>query len=196
MLRSKSDAPTSRTSASASWAARRIRRRVAARRPEVARPGASRRASESTDPEAENAGRRPASAAAASPAASAKRRERASTEISALRGRAAPPSRTRAAVSQTAPSVPRAPPESASTTVSARKCRTMRPRDAPMAVRIATSRRRARPRASSRFATFTQASNRTNATATTSSRSGFRELPEMASASGTISSLQPVFFSG
>ena len=44
---------------------------------------------------------------------------------------------------------------------SVRSCRVTREREAPMAVRTASSRTRARPRARSRFATFAQATRRT-----------------------------------
>ena len=56
-------------------------------------------------------------------------------------------------------------PMIASATLSVASCRTIRCRVAPSAVRSATSRARAAPRASNRFATFAQAMSSTSATA-------------------------------
>ena len=74
-----------------------------------------------------------------------------------------------------APSRPRAP-ASESSTLSVSSCRMMRPRPAPMAARIAISRRRPTARASSRFATFAQAISSTKLTAPTSTSSDERTL--------------------
>ncbi len=60
---------------------------------------------------------------------------------------------------------PAMPPSTARTRLSASTCRTMRPRPAPMAARIASSRERAARRASSRLATLPQAISSTSATA-------------------------------
>ena len=56
---------------------------------------------------------------------------------------------------------PSTPPSSDSTTLSVSSCRTMRPRPAPIAARIAISRLRTVARTSSRLATFAQAMSRT-----------------------------------
>ena len=57
------------------------------------------------------------------------------------------------------------PPIMESSTLSVRSCRTMRPRAAPMAARIAISRERPIARANSRLATLAQAISRTQPTA-------------------------------
>ena len=67
--------------------------------------------------------------------------------------------------SQTATNVPAAPPEMPSTTLSVRFWRMRRDLPAPRTARIAISRRRAVPRARSKFATLAQASSSTAATA-------------------------------
>ncbi len=56
---------------------------------------------------------------------------------------------------------PPAPPKSESSSPSVSSCRTKRPRLAPSDKRIATSRRRAAPRAKSMFARFRQAMSST-----------------------------------
>ena len=56
---------------------------------------------------------------------------------------------------------PRMPPASESSTLSVSNCRMIRPRPAPMAVRIAISRLRPVARTSNRFATFAHAISRT-----------------------------------
>ena len=60
---------------------------------------------------------------------------------------------------------PIAPPTTESATLSVSNWRMIRPRPAPIAARMATSRLRAVARTSSRFATLAQAIRRTNATA-------------------------------
>ena len=60
---------------------------------------------------------------------------------------------------------PSTPPATDSSTLSVSSCRMMRPRDPPIAARIAISLRRPVARTSSRFATFEQAIRRTKLTA-------------------------------
>ena len=66
-------------------------------------------------------------------------------------------SATMASMMFDASSAPSAPPASETTRLSARSCRTIAPRVAPMDVRIASSRWRVVPRASRRLATFAHA---------------------------------------
>ena len=73
----------------------------------------------------------------------------------------------------------------ASSTLSVSSCRATRPRVAPSAVRIASSRRRALARASSRLATLAHAMRSTNPTAPSSTRSGVRTSPVRFSRSET-----------
>src|SRR6266576_281390 len=70
-----------------------------------------------------------------------------------------------------APATPSPPPRDASTTLSVSSCLTTRPRPAPKADRMASSRPRAPARASVRLATLTQPIIRTRPTATTSTSS-------------------------
>jgi hypothetical protein len=92
---------------------------------------------------------------------------------------------------------PRAPPTSASTTLSVSSCRTSRLRPAPSAERTTSSRWRAEPRASCRFATLAQAISSTKPTAASSSHS-----PRTVSrsrklfCSGSTLTLQPFLSSG
>ena len=60
---------------------------------------------------------------------------------------------------------PTSPPASDSTTLSVSSCRMIRPREPPIAARIAISRRRPVARTSSRFATFAHAMSSTKLTA-------------------------------
>ena len=80
---------------------------------------------------------------------------------------------TRPALSQCASTAPAAAPTTASSTLSAISCRTMRPREAPMASRTAISRSRAVARASIRLARFAQAMSSTSAVMTSRTHSGF-----------------------
>ena len=74
--------------------------------------------------------------------------------------------------------------------------RTIRRRVAPSAPRIAISRCRAAPRASSRFATFAQAMSSTNATAPASTSSAGRTSPASSSRSESTRTVHPVSKSG
>ena len=75
-------------------------------------------------------------------------------------------------IPHTANSTPAPPPRSASSTLSVSNCLTMRIRLAPTLRRSAISRLRAAARASSRFATFAQASARINPTSASRINSG------------------------
>ena len=90
---------------------------------------------------------------------------RASRLASARRGTLAGASATRAEMHHTATRMPAAPETAASTALSVISCRTMRLRLAPIAARMAISRLRAEPLASSRFAILAQAISRISATA-------------------------------
>ena len=70
-------------------------------------------------------------------------------------------------------------------------CRTILARLAPNARRTAISRCRADALANRRFATFTQAINRMNATASKSEISSVRVLPTTTSFNGLTDSVQP-----
>ena len=70
--------------------------------------------------------------------------------------------------------IPRMPPTSDSTTLSVSSWRMMRPRDPPIAARMAISRRRPVARTSRRFATLAQAISRTKLTAPPSTSSDDR----------------------
>ena len=72
----------------------------------------------------------------------------------------------RARIPATPSTMPSAPPATDSRTLSVSSCLMIRPRPAPIAERIAISRRRAVARTSSRFATLAQAMSRTKTTAT------------------------------
>ena len=86
---------------------------------------------------------------------------------------------------QYANSRPSAPPPSPRRTLSVSSWRTMRPRLAPSAARIASSFCRLTPRDSSRFATLAQAMSSTQATAPMRSASERRTPPTTCSCSGT-----------
>ena len=73
---------------------------------------------------------------------------------------------------------PAMPPAAASTRLSVSIWRTSRPRPAPSAVRTPTSRSRAALRASSRFATLTQATSSTSTTAPDQREQRGPELPD------------------
>jgi hypothetical protein len=96
------------------------------------------------------------------------------------------PERARRPVAHQARSSPRAQPRSESSTLSARSCRTRRPRPAPRAERTDISFCRPAARARSRFATLVQAISSTNAAAPSATRSCGRRSPNQASASGVM----------
>ena len=75
-------------------------------------------------------------------------------------------------------------------------CWKTRPRPAPSADLIASSLRRPRPRANSRFPTFAQAISSTSATAASSVTSVVRMSPTISSCSGTIVAPQPALACG
>ena len=102
----------------------------------------------------------------------------------AARGNVAGASDLKRRSSQPASTSPVPAPAIASRMLSVSSCRTMRHRAAPSAVRIASSRRRATLRASSRLATFAHAMSRTNATAPCRTSNVRRLLSTMISWSG------------
>ena len=79
---------------------------------------------------------------------------------------------------------PAAPPAADSTRLSVRSCRTSRERLPPSAARIVSSRWRAAPRESSRFAMLAQAMSSTRATALASTRIAGRTVSVRSSTSG------------
>ena len=87
--------------------------------------------------------------------------------------------------------MPTPPDSNAISADSSKNCRAMRKRPAPSATRIATSFRRAMPRAISRFATFPQAISNTRPVHTESSSKARRVLPRTWSRSGTTATPQP-----
>ena len=100
-------------------------------------------------------------------------------------GRFSGASATNPARPQNAPSTPRLPPSSASRNASVKYWRTNRPRAAPSALRMASSRSLTDAWASSKFATFAHATSSRNPTAPSRSSSEERALPVIASCSGT-----------
>ena len=116
-------------------------------------------------PVAVSAGTRPNTTLVATAIAIVKASTRQSTPTSPSRGMLAGPIAISARVAQNATTSPATPPARPSTTLSARNCCTSRQRPAPSAARTATSRVRPLARASSRLATFTQATRRTSVTA-------------------------------
>jgi hypothetical protein len=79
--------------------------------------------------------------------------------------------------------MPMPAPAAESITLSVNNCRTSRAGDAPIAVRIESSRRRATLRESSMFATLAQATSRTSSTAPCSTSSIWRLFDERKSCS-------------
>ena len=106
---------------------------------------------------------------------------RQSSPTSATRGNDAGLSASRASMPQPANSTPSPPPMRERTRLSVSSCRTSRQRLAPSAVRMAISFWRAAARASSRLATLAQVMIRTKPTAPSSTSSGNRTLPTIAS---------------
>jgi hypothetical protein len=121
---------------------------------------------------------------------------RQSSAMSLFDWNAGGPNRTRIATSPRASGSPVTAPMSASATLSVASCRTIRSRVAPRAVRSATSRARAAPRASNRFATFAQAMSSTNATAADPITSSGRTSLAISSRSGMTRAPQPAFVTG
>ena len=108
------------------------------------------------------------------------------------RGRLAVLTLSRARIPTTPATEPTAAPARESSTLSVSSCRTMRARPAPMATRMAISRRRPMARASSRLATLAQAISSTRLTAPTSTSS--EERTSLTRASRMGSRLKPSFF--
>ena len=122
--------------------------------------------------------------------ASVKSRTYGSMPISVERGRLSGAAARTRLVPQRASSKPIAAAPRDSRTLSVNNWRTMRPRSAPSAVRMANSRLRAVERASSKLATLAQAMISTNPTAPTSSSSVDWMYPTMSSFMRT--SLRPM----
>ena len=100
-------------------------------------------------------------------------------------GIASAPARTIARKPTTPAARPSTPPATASSVLSVSNCRTTRERCAPSAARVAISRRRRCPRASSSVATLAHPINSTNTTAPVSIRRAGLTSPTIASRSGT-----------
>ena len=107
-----------------------------------------------------------------------------SNEISWKRETPCGASATSASRTHTAMKTPNAPPSSAMKKLSTRSCRTIWPRLAPTATRMANSRARAAPRAANRLARFAQAMSNTNPTAPSSRPRFVRYFPTRFSRSG------------
>ena len=118
---------------------------------------------------------------------------RRSTDASAMRGMSAGASATSRRTPATARPAPSAAATTASSSPSAANWRIMRSPLAPSAVRTATSRRRALPRASSRFATFAHATSSTSPTADSSTRSAGRTGPKTTAPSGSTKTPRAAF---
>ena len=91
---------------------------------------------------------------------------------------------------------PTPPPAAPSSRLSVISCRISRPRAAPSAARIASSRMRPDARASRRLATFAQAMSRTTPTAPSRMRSAWRTSPTIFSCSGWMAMPRPPLLSG
>ena len=120
----------------------------------------------------------------------------ASSPISSARGSWPPASCTRRRTPTCATPTPNAPPIVASTKLSVNSWRTMRPRAAPSATRIASSRSRAVARASNRLARFTDAMSSTNPTAPSSTSKLARTFPTIDCCSGAADAAATSLFSG
>ena len=107
-----------------------------------------------------------------------------STAMASRRGKRAGATRGSSRTSVHASARPAAPPAADSTRLSVRSCRTSRVRLLPSAARIVSSRWRATPRESSRFATLAQAMSSTRATALASRRIAGRTVSVRSSTSG------------
>ena len=104
---------------------------------------------------------------------------------SATRGKESGAAATKVEVPQSASNTPRAPPKNDSKTLSVRNCRNSLARDAPTASRMASSRVRADPFASKRFATLLQAMRSNRPTAASRISKGSRTSPTTHSRMGT-----------
>ena len=178
-------APSARTNASATSSTASPSRSRTNRPPAVAWPPASLVISWTSMREAASAGAMPNNTAVARHTARRNANARQSSAISWARGIVAAPSATSTPVPHRAMSAPMAPPASASNTLSARNCLTSRPRLAPSAARVTTSRARTVIRASSRFATFAHAAASTSPTAAKSIHRDRRIEPSTTSETGT-----------
>ena len=112
-----------------------------------------------------SAGARPKATPVASVSSAANANTVASRPTSLTRGAFDGASETSPPTAQTPNTSPTAPPRPARSTLSVSSCRTTRARVAPSATRTASSRPRAEPRASSRFAMFAHAIRSTKPTA-------------------------------
>ena len=180
-----SPAPTSRTTARAtSETTKAFRsRRVPALAPSWRAPSLSESWTSGREPA--RAGARPQAAAVSSDTSAVKPRTGALRRTGPSPARFAGERATRSWTPQRASRRPSAPPQSASSRFSVMSCHRTCAREAPSAVRIAISRTREVPRASSRLATFAHAISRTNATAPKRTRRIGRISPAISSWIGT-----------
>ena len=114
------------------------------------------------------------------------------SRTSSRRGMVRGASATRPSSPHAASSTPSAPPTSARSSASVKSWRTMRRRPLPSAARMASSRWRVAPRASSMLATFAQAIRSTSTTAPSSAWSTGLIGPTRSSSNGTARCDQPV----
>ena len=188
--------PTSSTTASATSLITSMVRALFWRSPVPERPPLSLRVALRSGRELCSAGirpnRMPVNPAARTVNASTRQSTPTSEPSRPTRGRLAVFTLSRARIPTTPNAAPATPPASESSTLSVSSCRMMRPRPAPMAARIAISRRRPTARASSRFATLAQAISSTKLTAPTRTRREERTLLTRASRIG--STLKAWFF--
>ena len=143
-----------------------------------------------------HAGATPATMPVAIAIAHVNARTRPSSATSPARGSDVPNESTMSPVVQLAARNPTAPPASASTVLSTRSCWMIRPRPAPTAARIASSRARPSTRAKSRFARFAQAISSTHPTAPSSTSRPHRTSDTMSSRSGRTTAPQPLSSAG
>ncbi len=130
------------------------------------------------------AGRSPTTNAVTKVAASAKASTGRSSRTSSSRGMDAGAAATTTRAMPAASAMPATPPAAAIAPVSLSICADSRDRDAPSAVRMASSRARAVSRTSRRLATLAHATSRTSATAPNRTSSVGRALPATRSPSG------------
>ncbi len=179
----KSAPPVTSTNARATSAVTRTRRRVRLPPPAVPRPP-SLSADATLVNDCWRAGARPTRRPVIRVSTAAAAKTAASTRTSFSRGASAGARATSASTPHMPSSRPATPPAAAMTRLSVASCRTIRPRLAPSAMRVASSRRRPDARASSRLAMLAQAMSSTKVTAPASATSAGRICPVTRSARG------------
>ncbi len=130
-----------------------------------------------------------------SEAASANKSTCQSSCTSSARGKLPGQNFTNGRIPTAANKMPSMPPESPKTALSVRHWRINRPRPAPSATRIASSRSRETARASSKLATFTHAINSTRLTAPSSNHRVDRTFPT-SGCSGSTTKVRLLFVPG